>query len=207
MERIGVTGLVKIEMPDATVIRLSDGAEIKWGAETFRPRHATYGAIASVDSLSEGIGNEVPQLQLILHPPSTAAAADLVQPGSQKARVRCWVAQYNADSNAVIDAGDALFDGFLDQAKLTRGPGKFELAISVVSGQELLFELNIGNSQNPAFHKSIWPAETGQDHATGLVLQDAWGIEAPAGQSYAVGGISGIGGMGDNPTWLLRVAK
>ena len=204
MERIGVTGLIKIELPGGVTIRLSDGGEFVWGAETFVPRHATYGAVAQVEGLEEGVGNEVPDLQILLNPPSATAAADLVQPGAQKSRVRCWVAQYDLDTNAVTDPGDPLFDGFLDQAKLTRGPGKFQLGLSVVSMLEQLFELNIGNSLNPTFHKAVWPAETGEDHATGLVLQDAWGVEAPpSGSSGTSGGGSGGGGG----SWADRVSK
>lgn len=205
MQVIGATNLAKIEFPDTTIVRWSDGAEIKWGSEIFRPRHPLYGSIARAETMAEGIGNEVPAMQLVLHPPSTAAAADLVQPGAQMAKVWAWSVRYDPNTATVLDAIGAtpLFYGFLDQARLSRGPGKFELLTSIVSQLEYLFELNTGNSLSPTFHKHVWPDETGEDQATGLVLQDAWGVEAPPQQvTQAVGGI-----YGGNTDWYNRVAK
>lgn len=197
MPGAALTNLVMITFPSAAVVRWSEGAEIKWGADVFRPRHAVYGAIAAAESLSEGVGSEVPAMRMVLHPPSTAAAADLVQPGSQQARVTSWLAQYNPQTGTVLGSPDVTFDGFLDQTKLTRGQGRFALDFSVVSVLERLFELNTGNSLSPVFHKSIWPGETGEDQATGLVLQDAWGVDRPQQ--------SATGGGGTN--WSKRVAR
>lgn len=195
MLRMGYAGLLRIDLPGAVIVRLSDGAQIKWGADVFVPRHATYGSIGAVHSLAEGTGNEVPALQIELNPPTTASAAALVQPGAQKSRVQCWIAEVDLSTALVVGTPPRLFDGFLDQAKLVRGAQNFSLEISVVSALEQLFELNIGNGLNPSFHKSVWPGETGEDQATGLVLQDAWGVEAPPSSggvtSTGVGGIFG----------------
>jgi hypothetical protein len=89
------------------------------------------------------------------------------------------------------------FDGFLDQARLQRGAGSLELQITVVSLLEHLFELNIGNWLSSSFHKSVWPGELGEDHATGLVIQDAWGVESPPSQGGAGAGGGGRGGWFD----------
>lgn len=186
-----IAGLVLIVLPDATEIRLSEGAAVKWGSDVFVPRHATYGALGAVEALGEGVGTEVPAMGMTLLPPSTTAAADLVQPGIQTARVTTWIAQYDSDAMAVTGTPRMVFDGFLDQARLSRSAGSLELAITVVSLLEHLFELNIGNWLSPSFHKSVWPGETGEDQATGLVIQDAWGVESPPSQ-----GGTGTGGGG-----------
>src|SRR3546814_8736110 len=55
---------------------------------------------------------------------------------------------------------------------LTVGASR-ELAVSVVSLAERLFELNIGNSLNSAWHKSVWPGELGHDNATGLSIPES----------------------------------
>lgn len=193
-----LVGLVRIDLPGGPVIRLSEGGEVRWGADLFVPFDPSYGALGSVESLAEGIGVEVPALQLTLLPPSSASAASLVQPGSQSARVRLWLARYDPASMTVISAGSAMFDGFLDTATLVRGPGKLELRCQVVAMLERLFELNIGNSLNQTFHKSIWPGETGEDQATGLSLPDAWGVEGPVqATTYYSGG-------GGAETWAGR---
>lgn len=188
MERAGITGLVRIDLPDATVIRLADGAEIRWGADVFVPADAVYGTIGEIEPPEEGVGVEVPALPLVLLPPSTASAADLVQPGSQSAIVQAWIAEYDVDTATVTGTPDRQFYGFLDTGTLVRGRGKLELQLMVVAWTERLMELGIGNSLNPTFHKSVWPGEGGEDHATGLGLPDAWGVEAPPSQFVVSGG-------------------
>jgi len=199
-----VVGLCRIDLRAGPVIRLSAGAEIKWGADLFVPFDPSYGALGGVDALGEGVGVEVPALQLTLLAPSATAAAALVQPGEQTARVRLWLAAYDPDTGLVTDAGDARFDGFLDTATLAYALRSLELRIQCVSVQERFFELNIGNSLSPTFHKSIWPGETGEDQATGLVIQDAWGVEAPPQQVAApIGGAGGGMGLGFGDVRLL----
>jgi len=177
--RTGWIGLIKIELPGGSTIRLSEGVAVSWDGESYVPRDSSYGAIASIDGIEESIGGGVPQLQLTLHPPRTASAAALLIPGAQRARVRAWLAQFDVDLGAVTGSPSLQFDGFLDRAELSRTSGGLELVVAVVSWLEHLFELNIGNSLNPGFHKQVWPGETGEDQATGLSLPDAWGVEAP----------------------------
>lgn len=186
-------GLIRFDLNGGTVLLLSDGAEIKWGADTFKPSHPTYGAIGEGQSLAEGVGNEVPAAQLELLPPSTTSAAALLVPGVQKSRVKAWWAEIDLNTGLVVGTPAVLFFGFLDQARLTRAAGLLALKISVVSLLEQLFELNIGNGLNPSFHKSVWPGETGEDQATGLVLQDAWGVEAPPSTGGVSGGYAAVG--------------
>lgn len=201
MERMAATGLLRVDLPDSSVVRISDGgAEIKWGSDTYAPRDATWGVLRAVETVEEGIGTEVPALSLTLGPPSTTAAADLVAPGMQGARVRIWLAEYDRATSTVTDAGDPLFDGFLDRAQLKRAAAALELEFSVVATLEHLFELNIGNSLNPTFHQLVWPGEGGEDHATGLTLPDAWGVESPQGYTAV------SGGSGNASVWTGKYA-
>lgn len=172
------TGLVSIELPSATIL-LCDGGYLVWNGNTFRSSHPTFGTISSVQPLGEGIGDEIPALELVMLPPSTAAIADLSQPGYQRSRCRFWLAQYVPETGAVVGVPNLLFDGQIDQTSLRVGRDKRELSISIVALVERLFEGNIGNSLSPSWHKSIWPGETGHDNATGLVLDIAWGTEKP----------------------------
>lgn len=177
--RIGWIGLIKIDLPGGATIRLSEGVVVSWAGEIYAPRDATFGSIGKIEGLEESIGGGVPQLQMTLNPPLTASAAALLIPGAQRARVRAWLAQFDVDMGEVTGVPALQFDGFLDRAELSRGPAVIELVVAVVSWLEHLFELNIGNSLNPGFHKQVWPGETGEDQATGLSLPDAWGVEAP----------------------------
>ena len=178
MNQIGLVGLCKIELPAAT-LRLSDGGFFVWGAETFASKDATFGTIASIEELTEGIDAEVPALDMVMFPANSAAAADLSQPGFQRSRVRLWLAEFDRATGAIVGDPDLLFDGQIDQTSLSAGRDSRELAMTMVSTAERLFERNIGNSLSASFHKSVWPGETGHDNATGLGRPVAWGVEAP----------------------------
>ncbi len=200
MITVSLTGLAKIELPGTTV-RLCDGGFIVWGGETYRSHHPVFGAIGSIEALGDGLGDQVPALQMVMYPAADAAAADLSRPGFQQARARFWIGNYNPETGALVGTPELMFDGFVDLTTLKVGRSSRELAISIVDMLERLFELNIGNSLNPVWHKSVWPGETGHDNATALVRQVAWGVEAPvsSGFSRGFGGFGGFGrgGFGD----------
>lgn len=197
MRTVGLIGLCKIELPAAT-IRLTDGGFIQWDTEIYTSKDEVFGTIASIEELTEGVDAEVPALDVAMIPSGTAAAAELSQPGFQRSRVRFWLAEYDRATGLLDGEPDILFDGQIDQTSLTAGRSARELAMTIVSAAERLFERNIGNSLSPSFHKSIWPGETGHDNATGLGAPVAWGVEAPPSTSggYYGGYPSSGGGRG-----------
>ena len=190
MNRIGLTGLVKIELPERT-IRFCDGGVFEYQGEKYSSRDAVFGTIGGIAAMSEGVGDTIAALQMTLLPPSTSAAAEISKPSHQTARVTFYVAEFNPDTH-VITSATVEAVGQIDQTKLTIGKGKKILDTLVVSLIERVFEQNIGNSLNPNFHKSIWPGETGHDQATGLSVPVAWGVEKPrSGGAYSGGGGGG----------------
>lgn len=173
-----LVGLLKMELPTGTV-RLCDGGLIRWGSETFTGKDATFGTIASLDALTEGVGDEVPALEMALNPVGSAAPGDLSQAGFQTSRVRFWIAEFDPATGAVVGTPDLQFDGQIDQTKLSVGRETRRLSTTIVSTAERLFNRAEGNSLSPAFHHGVWPGELGQDQATGLTIPVAWGAEAP----------------------------
>jgi hypothetical protein len=182
--------LIKIELPTRTV-RLCDGGVISWALEKFRGRDGVFGCVTGAESLSEGIGNEVPAFALTMSPEASATPAELNQPGFQKARVRFWIGEWAPATCAIVGAPELLFDGQLDQVELRLNKDSRELESSVVSSAERLFSARRGNDCSATFHKSVWPGETGHDEATGLTVPRAWGVEAPpaSSASYMSGGL------------------
>lgn len=178
MERVGLVGLVKLELPDGDVL-LCDGGFIVWDGDTYKSADAVFGTVESIEALGEGIGNEVPALGMTLLPPGASEPGDLVQPGFQTCRARFWIAEFELETHEVDGTPDLLFDGQIDQTFLRAGLSR-QLDVSVVSLSERLFERNTGNSLNPSWHKSVWPGELGHDNATGLSIPIAWGAEKPA---------------------------
>lgn len=195
MRTIAFAGLVEIEFPTRTV-RLCDGGFFRWDGKLFRSEDEVFGTIGAVGELSEGVGEEVPVLEMQLLPPGATPPAQLSQPGFQSAPVRFWLAEYDPATGLVTGAPDLQFEGEVDQTTITFGPDRRLLDMTVVSASARLLERNIGNSLNATWHKSIWPGEAGHDQGTGLGRQIAWGVERPGG--------SGGGGRGFWDSWRGR---
>lgn len=175
--RIGLTGLCQIDFPDR-VVRLCDGGFFEFNGGTFRDKDAVYGTIGGIEGFETGVGDTLPALKMTLLPPEGSAPALVSKPGNQTSRVQFWIGEFDVDTQ-VITRADKEFDGFVDQTQYVFGTRTRRIEMSVVSLAERLFEGNIGNSLNPTFHKSVWPGETGHDHAIGLPIPVAWGAEAP----------------------------
>lgn len=192
MDSITLSGLIKIELPEATLL-LCDGGFVIWGGDTFFNTDPVFGSIGAIEPLSEGVGDSAPALRLTFLPASTAAAADLSQPSWQGSRVRMWIAEVNLSTNAVIGTPDLMFDGQTDSTELVIGKGKRELVMDVVSSAERLFVIDEANTLSDRFHKSLYPGERGEENATGVGVGVAWGTSGPA-QTYGSG--FGLGGGG-----------
>lgn len=185
MRRLRLTGLLKLELRDGRTIRLCDGGWTPWGAEKFIARDTTFGIIGAMEAFEEGVGDEVPAFALTFLPARTAAAVDLAKPGMQGSRLRMWVAELDDLTGQIIGTPDQQFDGQLDQVRLITGQRKRELPMTFVPRGERFFNSNDGNTLSPAFHKSVYPGELGEDNATGLTSAVAWGTEAQPGSNGA----------------------
>lgn len=178
METISLTGLLKIELPTQDVL-LCDGGFFPWAGDTYLSRDPVFGVITSVEGLDEGVGNEIPALQLEFAPDGIAAVSDLSQPGFQQSRVRLWVGEYDPDTGQIIGDPQPEYDGMLDQTSLRVGRSERALAVSIVPTAERFFQRNIGNSMSASFHKKLFPGELGHDNGTGLKVAVAWGVASP----------------------------
>lgn len=197
MQIVTLAGLVKIELPDAT-LRLCEGAFVKWDSETFDAEDEDFGTIGDMEAIEEGVGDELPALGLTFLPRSSSAAADLSRPQFQGCRFRSWTAEVDLDTNEVVGTPSLEFDGQIDQTDLVIDRGKLELEMTIVPAAERLFLINEGNNLSPRWHKTLFPGETGEDNAIGVGVGVAWGTALPA-QTYGTG-VSTVG-AGPNRNW------
>lgn len=181
MNSLSLIGLVQIDLPTHTV-RLTDGGFIVFSGQTFTSADAVFGSIGSIETLNEGVGDELPALQVTFLPAASATPAQLSSPGFQRSRCRFWLGEYVPATGLISGTPTLLFDGQLDRTQL-RVEREREVTFSVVSLAERLFETNLGNWASSTFHKSIWPGELGHDNATGLKIPVAWGTAAPPAAS------------------------
>lgn len=192
---VGITGLLKIELPGHTVL-LSDGGSTLFNSEIYTSYDEVIGSLAAVDTIAEGIGDEIPALDLTFAPPSVVAVSALSSGAIQKSRVRLWLAEYDTTSGEIIGTPELRFIGFVDQPQTEFAFRQQGLQITAVPELEAMFFKDTGNGLSISFHKSLYPGEMGHDNASGLSIPVAWGVESPPRSSSYFGGGSGFGGGG-----------
>lgn len=200
---VGLTGLLKIELPDHTVT-LSDGGVTEWGGDTYTAQDSVLGSLASIATIAEGIGQEIPALDLEFAPPGVTAVTALSNGAIQQSEVRLWVAEFNIDTGAVVGTPELRFIGFVDQPQVSFAFRQFTVRITAVPHLEAMFFRDTGNGLSPTFHKALYAGELGHDNATGLTIPRAWGVQAPPRGSGGGGGGSGGTDAGDPRNWVER---
>ena len=202
MERTAIISLVRITLRDGPTIRLSDGGFITWGTETFTGLDPVFGTIGSVESMAEGVGDEIPALELTLLPPVTSAPAELTAPGYQNSEVNIYIGEFSQETGQFIGTPDVMFNGQIDQPIFRIGRERREIVLTIVSTAERLFLQNSGNSLTPRWQKSIWPGDKGHDNAVGLTIPVAWGVEQRpvAGSGASTPNFGWVPGY-NRPTW------
>ena len=177
MHSLSLMTILRIALPGGVVIRLTDGGFVTYQGETYQGLDPVFGTIGSVQSMAEGVGDEIPALEITLLPPETSGPAQLTAPGYQNSIVQLAMGEFDPDAGVFIGDPDLMFIGQIDQPSFRVGNNRRELTLSVVSTAERLFMANDGNSLTPRWQKEIWPGDRGHDNAVGLTIPVAWGVE------------------------------
>jgi hypothetical protein len=193
----GLTALLKIELPAHTAY-LSDGGVTVFAGDTYRPEDDVLGALAAIEIMSEGTGQQIPALDIGFAAPGVGAIAALSNGAIQQSRVRLWIAEYDTETGGVVGTPDLRFIGIIDQPQISAAFRELTISISVVPEMEFLFSRPDGNELSASFHKALYAGETGHDNATGLGIATAWGVASPprANTGTRFGGSSGGRGSG-----------
>lgn len=200
----GITGLLKIELPDHTVL-LTDGGVTEYNGDTYSASDSLLGSLASIDTISEGVGQEIPALELGFAPPSNVAVTALSSGAIQQSVVRLWVAEYDTVTGEVVGTPELRFIGFVDQPQVSYSFGQFGVTITAVPQLEALFFKDTGNGLSSSFHKALYSGETGHDNATGLQISVAWGANSPpSGNGSNSGGNNSRNGGGSGVNQVER---
>lgn len=191
----------EMNLPSAVNVRLTDAGEATWAQGTFRAIDATFGTLENIQPVTDGEGDQAPQLSMSFLPASSAGAAQLSSPSFQGSRIRLWLGVINA-AGAVVADPYLMFDGELDLPHLIIDAGSRVVEMDCVSAFERLFSDDEGIRLNPSNHKSVWPGETGLDDITGIVRQLLWGPGKPLSSGgtgspapITTGGWGGVGGL------------
>lgn len=194
----------KAELPAYTLRLLGGDGEVEWSEGTFVGRDDTFGVIGSIEAISDGVGDQAPQLTITFLPPSEASSAALSSPDMQGSPLKIWLGALDLATKTVIAEPYLLLDLVLDQPVLSIDKSAKEIAYECVSGFERLFMQDEGLRLSDASHQDYWPGETGLIDMTGIVKTIIWGpgekiagnssFGTDGGGSYVDGG--GFGGGG-----------
>ena len=184
---VGLTGLLKIELPARTVL-LSDGGVTEYDGDVYKPVDEVLGAIGSIDTIAEGVGQEIPSLEIQFAAPGVVSVTALSTGAIQQSRVRLWLAEYDLETGAVVGTPELRFIGFVDQPSVSFAYRQFTVTLSAVPDLEAMFFRDTGNGLSSTFHKAMYPGETGHDNATGLSIPVAWGAQSPPRGGTVFGG-------------------
>lgn len=188
----GLTWLLRLDLPAGSVF-LSDGGVTVWGGDTYRADDDVLGGFSQISEISDGLGPELPELEISFASPSNAALTPLQSGAYQRSAVRLWLAEFSPATGAVVGTPDLRFAGNLDRVRQSFGYRALSITVSCVPALESLFLTDDGNGLSAEFHKSIWPGETGHDQATGLVIPISWGVAgSQAGAGAPVGADFGV---------------
>lgn len=175
-DRATIFGAVQLDLAAASIKLLDASAALQAPFDGFRGEDPAYGALGSVDDISDGAGDEAPGFSFTMLPSSYEAALALSLPSDQGARVRFWLGAANPDTGAVVGDALLLVDAEVDVATLNVGPGEHSVEIDAVSGMERYFDNEEGLTLSPTSHKEFWPAELGLDFVTGVTEPVYWGM-------------------------------
>ncbi len=196
----GLTGLLKIELPSGNVL-LNDGGVTTYNGDTYKAEDPILGSLAGIDTIAEGVGQEIPALDISFSPPGIVAVTALSAGAIQQSRVLLYLAEYDTDTGEVIGTPELRFIGFVDQPQTSFAFRQMSVTITAVPDLEAMFMKDRGNGLSSTFHKSLYPGETGHDNATGLRIPVAWGTKGPPSYSGGYGGGSSGGFGGGLTNW------
>jgi len=177
---------VEIGLPGGGFLRLLDGSgQVTFGARTFLGLDPEFGSIATLASVTDGVGDEAPTLSIGINTPTADAAAILGGQDMQGRIVYLWLGAFSPISATVIPDPLLIFAGEVDQATMQIGRGSRTLILDCVSIWERLFDDFEGVRLSNAFHQSAWPGELGFEFVTDVKRQLPWGADTPRPQVIA----------------------
>lgn len=181
------------DLPAHTARLLEASGEVVWSQGTFTGSDALLGSLEAIEVITDGVGDQAPQLSVKFLPSKDADAIEICSPELQGSRIRVWLGALT-ELGEVIDDPYLMFDGELDQPTLKIDYGKRELNYDCVSSFEKLFMLDEGNRLNKSHHNEVWPGETGLDDVTGVSRSIVWGPGYNPDSSNPFSGSSGFVG-------------
>ena len=190
-----IFGSVSIDLAGRELNLLDGAGFLSFGGRDYTGRDDTFGTLAAMESLTDGLGSEAPRVSITLLPASDAAALELASADMQGSLVQIHYGAVVRETGQVVPDPILLFLGEIDIPTLTAGANNRELEIVVASIFERFFTDDEGHRLSPGFHATVWPGELGFSFLTSVPQGVYWGVEAPP-RGVSGGGGAAYGGAG-----------
>jgi hypothetical protein len=188
-----VFGALELDLPGGAARFLDGAGEISFAGRTFLGTDPTFGTIAAIDAIDDGGADEAPGLGVTLLPPNDTAAAVLAGAAVQGSTATIWIGAIDSATGIPIPDPYLVFLGEVDVATISADASGRSVDYDLVSMSERFFDADEGFRLNDAFHKSIWPGETGFFDVIGIEQTIYWGVAPPPGVVATGGGGSAYG--------------
>lgn len=175
-----VTGvlLVTLELPDH-VIRWTDGGFVVWDGDLYEEVDQTYGVLASVEDVEDGVDDSATTWSFEMVPPPAALAA-LIAPAVQGSVLTSHLGAVDRQTGLLIGEPDLIQRVELDQPNGTfMGQGD-PLTWACVTEEARMLEESDEQRLTDAFHQSVWPDELGYVNVTGIKRKMYWRADDPS---------------------------
>lgn len=172
-----IVPLIEVMLPDEPLYHLVGSGEVLWGNRKFVGRDHRFGILVAASNLKDGTPDEAPDWSLTFAPSDEAAVEDLTRANVQGAEVNGFLGVVDRATGLLIPEPLQVFAGELDVARLRVGKGTRTVEWRCVSALERFHDTETGARLSDAFHKTVWPDETGLANMTGIEKTSYWGVE------------------------------
>ncbi len=183
--RATIFGAIRMALPGRTVRLLVGSGFVDFLVdgvlERFTGEDEVVGTFTAIDTLTDGFGDEAPQLSLTFTPRDGVVAAQLASVAMQGAPVLLWLGAIDQETGRVIGQPLLLFNGLLDTATLSLTSTSRKVEYEVTSIFEDFFLSDDGARLSDSFHQYLWPGELGCAFVTYVAQQIYWGTSSPDG--------------------------
>lgn len=148
-------------------------------AATFNENDPTYGRLAGIGKIADGVADEAPVTTFVLLAPTTAAMAALVAPEVQNTRVRIWNLTLDPVLGTVLGTPELWLRGRADAPVLTVDKGIFSLSVDARSVLARALRANEAARLNNGSHQRCRPGEKGFQYISSVNRSIPWGSDTP----------------------------
>jgi len=171
---------VEVQLPSGGWVRWLDGSgQVSFSGKTFLGLDPEFGALATLEAISDGFGDTAPSVQIGVNPATADGGAILAGQDMQGCSVLLWLGALNSATGDPVDTPLLIFAGEVDQGILKVGLGTRLITLACVSIWERLFDDAEGVRLSNSFHQSAWPGELGFQFVTAIQRQLPWGADTP----------------------------